>query len=73
MASVSGFPATGMCAKDTVPANIHSVNHSAEEFTYWLEDPLDGKDRGDGESVGPYKASGIMCCFSLPRQFAGIE
>jgi hypothetical protein len=69
MACLSVLPATGMCAKDTVPANIHSVNYSGEEFTYWLEDPLDSKNRGDGESVGPYKASGIMCCYSLPRRW----
>lgn len=74
MACLSASPATGICAKDTVAANIHSVNYSGEEFTYWLEDPLDGKNRGDGESVGPYKASGIMCCFSLPRQWrSGIQ
>lgn len=64
-----GLPAVGICAQDSVPANIHSVNYSDETFRYWLEDPHDNKNRGDGESVSPYSASGIMCCYLLPRRW----
>jgi hypothetical protein len=61
------LPPIGLCSENTVPANIRSVNYSGEEFEYWLEDPLNSKNRGSGESVEPYAASGIMCCYSLPK------
>ena len=61
------LPPIALCSENTVPANIRSVNYSGEEFEYWLEDPLNSKNRGSGESVEPYAASGIMCCYSLPK------
>lgn len=74
LACLIALPAVGMCGDTKIPANIHSVNYSDEEFEFWLEDPLDSKNRGGGESVEPFAASGTMCCYSLPKQWhSGIK
>lgn len=62
-----GFlPVAGFCAKDTVGVSIHGVNYSAEDFTYIVEDPGNSKNTGGGETIGPFEAGGIMCCYELP-------
>ncbi|MYM87620.1 DUF3304 domain-containing protein [Rugamonas sp. FT82W] len=62
------FPAIGMCAKkDVLPVAIHGVNYSGDDFSYIVEDPQDSSNKGGGESVAPYGAGGIMCCYELPR------
>jgi hypothetical protein len=68
------LPVIGMCGDGTVPVSIHGVNYSGDDFSYVVEDPLDSKNKGGGESVGPYEAGGIMCCYDLPRTWRrGIQ
>jgi hypothetical protein len=64
--SLGFLPVAGFCAKDTVAVSIHGVNYSAEDFTYIVEDPENSKNTGGGETVGPFEAGGIMCCYELP-------
>lgn len=74
LACLGTLPVVGICSTDKIPANIHSVNYSDEEFEYNLEDPLDSSNRVNGESVEPYAASGTMCCYSLPKKWhSGIK
>lgn len=74
LACLGALPVIGICSTDKIPANIHSVNYSDEEFEYRLEDPLDSSNRVNGESVEPYAASGTMCCYSLPKKWhSGIK
>lgn len=74
LACLGTLPVVGICSTDKIPANIHSVNYSDEEFEYNLEDPLDSSNRVNGESVEPYVASGTMCCYSLPKKWhSGIK
>lgn len=68
------IPGIGLCGNGTVPVSIHGVNYSGDDFSYIVEDPLDSSNKGGGESIGPYEAGGIMCCYSLPRTWRpGIQ
>src|SRR4051812_32294869 len=68
------LPPIGLCEDGTVPVSIHAVNYSGDNFSYILADPSDGTNKGGGETVGPYEAGGIMCCYSLPRTWhPGIQ
>lgn len=67
VASVFVIPVTALCGTGTVPVSIHGVNYSGDDFSYIVEDPLDSSNKGGGESIGPYEAGGIMCCYNLPR------
>ncbi len=68
------LPSIGVCGNGTVPVSIHGVNYSGDDFSYVVEDPLDSSNKGGGESIGPYEAGGIMCCYSLPRTWRpGIQ
>jgi hypothetical protein len=69
-----GFAPVIAIASDLISTNVHSVNYSGYEFTSWVEDPLNARNRGGGESVSPYSAGGIMCCYSLPERWhSGIQ
>lgn len=65
----------GACAKSEraddgrVPVAIHGVNHTAQEFTFVLADPLDEENVAGGETINAYGAGGAMCCFNLPQQW----
>ncbi|MCP2006892.1 DUF3304 domain-containing protein [Duganella violaceipulchra] len=61
------LPVIGLCGNGTVPVGIHAVNYSGDDFSYVVEDPLDSRNKGGGESIGPYEAGGTMCCYSLPQ------
>ncbi|MBV6319302.1 DUF3304 domain-containing protein [Duganella violaceipulchra] len=61
------LPAIGLCGNGTVPVSIHGVNYSGDDFSYVVEDALDSSNKGGGESIGPYEAGGIMCCYRLPQ------
>lgn len=68
------LPAIGLCGNGTVPVSIHGVNYSGDDFSYVVEDPLDSRNKGGGESIGPYEAGGIMCCYDLPQTWRrGIQ
>lgn len=56
-------------AKATVSVNVHGVNYTADPFTYVVADEQNQSNRAGGEHVGPYNSGGIMCCFTLPRQW----
>ncbi|RFP17667.1 DUF3304 domain-containing protein [Duganella sp. BJB488] len=62
------LPTLGVCAKkELLPVAIHGVNYSGNHFSYIVQDPQDESNSGGGESVAPYAAGGIMCCYELPR------
>ena len=63
------LPMLVACAKPSIPVNLHGVNYSGKEFTYYLVDPTNPKNRGGGELIGPYGAGGTNCCFELPRKW----
>ncbi|GJJ02973.1 hypothetical protein RugamoR64_35110 [Duganella rhizosphaerae] len=68
------LPSIGLCGTESVPVSIHGVNYSGDDFSYIVEDPLDSSNKGGGESVGPYEAGGIMCCYRLPQTWRrGIQ
>lgn len=64
--SLGFLPVAGLCVKDTATVSIHGVNYSADDFTYIIEDPENSKNTGGGETLGPFEAGGIMCCYELP-------
>lgn len=57
------------CAKSGVPVPIHGVNYSGQTFSYVVVDPINEKNAGGGETIGPFEAGGTMCCFTLPAQW----
>ncbi|MEH6434567.1 DUF3304 domain-containing protein [Massilia sp. DD77] len=60
--------------KDFVSVSIHGVNYSADAFRYFVVDPKEPKNSGGGEFIEPFGAGGIMCCYSLPKQWRpGIQ
>ena len=69
------LPVLGACVKSQraadgrVPVAIHGVNYTAQEFGFVLVDPLDKENAAGEESIPPYGAGGIVCCFNLPRQW----
>lgn len=72
--SVFVIPGIALSGTGTVPVSIHGVNYSGDDFSYIVEDPLDSSNKGGGESIGPYEAGGIMCCYNLPRTWRpGIQ
>jgi len=61
------------CSKTTVPVSVHGVNYSGEDFSYVIVD-AGGKNAAGGETIGPYAAGGIMCCYDLPTKWReGIQ
>ncbi|MEH6434571.1 DUF3304 domain-containing protein [Massilia sp. DD77] len=61
-------------SKDSVSVSIHGVNYTADAFRYVVVDPKDPKNSGGGEFIEPFGAGGIMCCYSLPKQWRpGIQ
>lgn len=69
------LPLLGACAKlGPASVNIHGVNYTADEFTYWVQDPTNKNNHGGGEMVDSFAAGGILCCYELPRKWrAGIQ
>lgn len=69
------LPLLTACAKSDraangqVPVSIHGVNHTADEFTFVVADPLDKENIVGGETILAYGAGGTMCCFNLPKQW----
>ena len=69
------LPMLSACAKSErtldgqVPVPIHGVNYTAQEFGFVLVDPLDKENVAGEESITPYGAGGIVCCFNLPKQW----
>ena len=69
------LPMLSACAKSErtldgqVPVSIHGVNYTAQEFGFVLVDPLDKENVAGEESITPYGAGGIVCCFNLPKQW----
>lgn len=58
------------CAKiGDASVNIHAVNYTENEFSYWLEEPANPKNHGGGELVDSYSAGGTLCCYELPRRW----
>lgn len=53
---------------NSVAVSVHGVNYTAEPFRYSLIDPKD-ESNGVGEHIGPFSGGGIMCCYSLPKQW----
>jgi hypothetical protein len=74
-AVVLSLPMLTACAKSEsadngrVPVAIYGVNHTDDEFSFVLADPLDKENRAGGETINAYGAGGTMCCFNLPKQW----
>lgn len=52
----------------TVGVNLHGVNHTAQEFSFYVNDPFDPSTVSGGSGViEAFSASGISCCAVLPR------
>lgn len=69
------LPILTACAKSEraadgrVPVAVHGVNHTAQEFTFVVVDPLDEENVAGGETINAFGAGGTMCCFNLPKQW----
>lgn len=59
---------TKQAQTNTISVNVHGVNYTAEPFRYVLTDPADSSV-GAAEHIGPFSGGGIMCCFTLPKQW----
>ncbi|MCK0745081.1 DUF3304 domain-containing protein [Chromohalobacter nigrandesensis] len=58
------------CGDDSVSLNITGVDYAGQGIgSYHVVDPNDEQNRGGGESIGPYSAGGIMCCYEVPREW----
>ncbi|KFF49895.1 hypothetical protein GY26_05495 [Gammaproteobacteria bacterium MFB021] len=58
------------CSDDTASLNITGVDYAGQGIRYYyVVDPTDDKNRGGGESITPYSAGGIMCCYSVPKKW----
>lgn len=55
--------------KSTTAVNIHGVNYTDLEFSYYVEDPDDKNNHGGGEIVNAFSAGGILCCYELPPEW----
>ncbi len=53
-------------APEATGVSVHGVNYSGDEFSYTIEDPANKNNGAGGESLTPYSAGGIMCCYALP-------
>ena len=60
---------------DTVPASVSGVNYTDQDIRYMLFDPKDEKRKVvAAESIGPFAAGGVMCCYNLPKTWkAGTQ
>lgn len=52
-----------------VSVNVHGLNYTGDPFSYFIVDEKNPSNQAGGEHVGPYNAGGIMCCFTLPKQW----
>jgi hypothetical protein len=52
-----------------VPVAVHGVNHTAQEFSFVIVDPLDKKNGAGEEAITAFGAGGTVCCFKLPKQW----
>ncbi|MFC0269271.1 DUF3304 domain-containing protein [Kushneria aurantia] len=58
------------CGDDRVDLNVTGVDYAGQGIRYYyVVDPSDNSNRGGGESIGPYSAGGIMCCYSVPQKW----
>lgn len=56
--------------ENTVGVNLHGVNHTAETFSFYLNDPKDPERISGGSGlIDPFGAGGISCCVVLPRKW----
>lgn len=56
--------------ENTVGVNLHGVNHTAETFSFYLNDPKDPERISGGSGlIDPFSAGGISCCVVLPRKW----
>lgn len=56
------------CEKSTVAVNLHGVNYSGQEFSYYVADPATPNSVA-GEHIDQFAAGGTTCCFPLPRKW----
>lgn len=64
---LSAWVLTG-CEKPTVDVNLHGVDYSDREFSYYVVDPANPSNVA-GEHIDPFAAGGTTCCFPLPRKW----
>lgn len=57
------------CKDEMVGVGVHGVNYTEDELTYWIVDPNNKENRAGGEAINSYGAGGIMCCYSIPREW----
>lgn len=59
---------TSPAQTNTVSVNVHGVNYTADPFRYVLIDAANSSV-GTAEHIAPFSGGGIMCCFTLPKQW----
>lgn len=52
-----------------VGVGVHAVNYTEDEITYVIADPLDKENSAGGESINPFEAGGLMCCYTVPAKW----
>jgi hypothetical protein len=54
---------------DSISVSVHGVNYTGDPATLIVSDPNDTSNSAGGDSLEPYSAGGIMCCFTLPKKW----
>ncbi|MBB3222024.1 DUF3304 domain-containing protein [Pseudoduganella umbonata] len=61
-------------SKNAVSVSLHGVNYTDRPFEYVVIDQENPSNSGGGEHIAPFSAGGIVCCYTLPRQWSpGIQ
>ncbi|WP_445619157.1 DUF3304 domain-containing protein [Kushneria sp. Sum13] len=56
--------------RNRVGVGVSGVNYTDQEFAaYGVREPGADKSSAGGESLGPYRAGGVMCCYNLPKEW----
>ncbi|WP_110658259.1 DUF3304 domain-containing protein [Salinicola halimionae] len=66
---LASLPACGS-DNDTADLNITGVDYAGNGIGgFYVVDPNNEKNRGDGESLTPYSAGGTRCCYQVPKEW----
>ncbi|OLO06319.1 hypothetical protein BTW08_18085 [Salinicola sp. MH3R3-1] len=66
---LASLPACGS-DNDTADLNITGVDYAGNGIGgFYVFDPNNEKNRGDGESLTPYSAGGTRCCYQVPKEW----
>lgn len=57
------------CEKQIVYVNLHGVNYSDNDFTYFVFDLVKADEVSGSENIGRFSAGGTTCCARLPKEW----